>query len=946
MRYRYFLLPIILMLAWPSSQGYTQSLDLLEALYTKETRQISVSDSVNLAADVYLPIPKRDIKVPVNFGQLNIDSLTVFPKGRQYLIYDSVNGKPAKNPRELPFLLQRTPYSRSGQESLGALTFLGYGVAIQNNRGRFDSEGTYLPFVSNAWETHNYHPAFNHILDKRSTSNPRNSNYHADGKATIEYIIDELQRGVDTNQDGNTDFQVHLNNGSIGMIGGSAAGNSQFQAAASTPPRPADSPGLKGLLPIVATGEYHQSTAFHNGVYRRALVESWIQTTFLDGLVTDSNKVTADNSLYNAINTIKDYPQRKPARAADRAVNYLTAQPFPTGKPAYYPNTPIRSGMDISRAMLNQQGQADPNGSVSRYQWLDVPTYHLTGWWDIFINGQINTWQNMAKYTDLSKNSLVIGPWTHQRIGQQEVGDIRFPDNVDQFTGDINLEGQGFTETLQGELLPWLRSTLNQNAYKRIGEPTFVIRSTPGFKDAGQVEYRAPAKDYKVSYRDMLAFLNGQKGLSGFPVAIKGPFGNVNNQKLSIPAIQVPGFEGLDQGPVPTNPFAQTPPVRIYMAGPEGSQSTGNYWLGADTFPPQREDLETLEVYWQGGQKLGVRKPDSMVADTYQHDPTKPVATIGGNNLVLRKNGKFNQGPKNLDNFEQTTMPDGQSLEWKTQPIADSMAILGTPAMHLRISSDYVDSTFREALTNTHFFVRVLDVYPDGREILVTEGAVNTHARAFSKQLAQKPALDHQPPFTIDTTSFSNIETGTPYQLTFNLLPIGYTFGPDHRLKVVITSSNYPKYQVSPGLPLNTDSFFRWSPMSPGSLQHPSGYGRPQILEQTVYSGPGNSTRLTLPVMGKSLEPRPEPQTSREVKAKSRLKVFPNPVQQQLYGELPTNETYQIHLKAATGQVLRQLQTSGSFRLSMEGLAEGLYILQIRKNGKVQASRKVMKQAF
>ncbi len=935
-----FAIPCFLLMAQAS---FGQNTNLLDALYSKQKQKIPVSDSVSLVADVYMPIPKKDIKVPVNAGPLNIDSLTIFPAGQQYLIYDSVNGKAAKNPRELPFLLQRTPYKRSGQEGLGALAFLGYGVMIQNNRGRYESEGVYYPFVSNTWKTQAYHPAFNHTLDKRSKNNPQNSNYHSDGRTTIDYLIHDFKRPVDTNQDGMNDATVNFTNGSIGMIGGSAAGNSQFQAAASIPSKPADSPGLKSLLPIVATGEYHQSTAFHNGVYRRALVESWIKSTFLDGLVTDASKVAADQSLFNTNNTIKDYPPQQPTKAADKAVSYLTAQPFPTGKPTYYPNSPIRSEMDISRAMVNQQGQADTNGNFSRYNWMDVPTYHLTGWWDIFINGQINTWQNMAKYNNLDKNLLVIGPWTHQRIGQQAVGDVQFPDNVDQVIGDINLKGQNFKETVQGELLPWLRSTLNRNAFKNIGKPTFVIRATPGFKEADQVEYRAPSADYKINYHDMLAFLNGEKGLSDFPIAIKGPLGNVTNQKIDIPAFQVPGFQGLENLSTSKNPFSQTSDVRLYMAGPDESSSKGNYWISADTFPPQLAGLSHQKLYWQGDQKLGARKPDIPVSATYRHDPTKPVETIGGNNLVLRKDGDLNQGPKNLKPYQQSTMPADQSLVWQTKPIDDSLAILGTPEMQMRVSTAYADSTFQESLTNTHFFVRVLDVYPDGREILVTEGAVNTHARDFAEKLAQQPEKDHQPPFTIDTTSFSNIETGTTYQLTFNLLPIGYTLGPDHRLKVVITSSNDPKYHVAPGLPLDPDSFFRWSPLSPGSLEHPSGYSKPHVLEQTVYSNKSQPTRLELPVWGKPLVKRPQP-SGFNSQSEVALKVYPNPVRDQLHGKLPSNEGYQLYLKSATGQVLRHARVTGSFRLSMEGLNSGFYFLQVRKNGKILGTEKVVKQ--
>ena len=918
---------------------------LLENLYTKQTRAIPVSDTVSLAADVYLPIPERDIKVPVNLGQFNIDSITVFPKGQQYLVYDSVNGQPAANPRELPFLLQRTPYQRGGQAGLGALTFLGYGIAIQNNRGRFDSEGVYYPFVSNSWETEAYHPGFNHTLDGRDPADPTNSNTHADGRATVKQLVNGLKRRIDTDQDGNTNKQINLSNGSIGMIGGSAAGNTQFQAAASIPPTSPDSPGLKSLLPVVATGEYHQSTAYHNGVYRRSLVETWIQGTFLNGLQTDPADVAQDTTRTNALHTIKDYPQNTPAQAADQAVEYLTSRAFPDGKPGYYPSTPMRSDFDISRALLNEQGQPDPDGQVSRYNWLDVPTYHLTGWWDIFINGQINTWQNMAKYTDLDKNLLVIGPWTHQKIGQQDIGDVRFPDNVDQFTGSLDISSRNFNQVLDSELVPWLRSTLNRNAYKRTGEPTFVLRTTPGFKDAGGIEYKAPATDYRVPYQQMLNFLNGNGSLDNFPVAVKTPFG-VDTQRFNIPATQVPGFEGLQNLSAPSESFAETPSVRVYIAGPDGSKQYGNYWLGADTFPVQQQALTQQQLYWQGGAQLGAEEPSRADSATYRHDPSEPLETIGGNNLVLRKNGELNQGPKNLKPFESSTMPAANSLQWQTKAIEDSLSILDTPKMRMHISTNYDDSTFQETLTNTHFFVRVLDVYPDGREIQVTEGAVNAHARNHAAKRADDPALDHQPPFRADTTAFRNLRVNQQYELTFNLLPIGYTFADSHRLKVVITSSNFPKYQTSPGLPLNPDSFFRWNPASGALAQHPSGYTEPKVLENTVYAGSSQQTALSLPVFGKPLQPRPRTADTTRLPSRQQpeLTIYPNPVRKRLRGELESPEQHQLLLKSITGKRLRQRRVKGRFALDVSSLPPGMYVLQVQQEGSIERTRKIIKQ--
>jgi predicted acyl esterase len=101
--------------------------------------------------------------------------------------------------------------------------------------------------------------------------------------------------------------------------------------------------------------------------------------------------------------------------------------------------------MDITRAMVDENGEGSLNGTHSRYTNMEVPAYHLTGWWDIFIDGQIETWANMRKHLDRSKKNyklqkLVIGPWAHQTIGQRTTGDMTYPGNV------IDLIGLNFDE--------------------------------------------------------------------------------------------------------------------------------------------------------------------------------------------------------------------------------------------------------------------------------------------------------------------------------------------------------------------------------------------------------------------------------------------------------------------------------------------------------------------
>src|SRR5262249_41340756 len=114
---------------------------------------------------------------------------------------------------------------------------------------------------------------------------------------------------------------------------------------------------------------------------------------------------------------------------------------------AHYPNSKFRGIMDISYAPLNAQGQSDPHGTVNRYTNLQLPCFNVSGWWDIFTEGQIQTWQNLMRYSNPGiKNyqKLVIGPWAHQTTGTRATGDMiqepngmdyRYKENVSQVLG-------------------------------------------------------------------------------------------------------------------------------------------------------------------------------------------------------------------------------------------------------------------------------------------------------------------------------------------------------------------------------------------------------------------------------------------------------------------------------------------------------------------------------
>ena len=199
------------------------------------------------------------------------------------------------------------------------------------------------------------------------------------------------------------------------MVGASAFALPQLQVAASQYIDPTkEIPGAKGQLTIIASAENYNTTLYHNGVFRQNLVAEW-----LGGSLNDmQNSPQGDSNLQNAIHSPYDYGLSNENEVIQRSIDQYTTHRF-TGQPMTnaYPNSLARYETDISRAPIDLNGQSSLNGSRSRYENMQVPTYHLSGW-RIFCGWSI---ENMAKLKDAYEYSakLIIGPWAHFTISMQ-----------------------------------------------------------------------------------------------------------------------------------------------------------------------------------------------------------------------------------------------------------------------------------------------------------------------------------------------------------------------------------------------------------------------------------------------------------------------------------------------------------------------------------------------
>ncbi len=932
-------------------------------LCTKQTMHFTMPDGIILESDMYLPILRDCLLVPISipnpFDNNNpfTANLQVLPRGKQIIIYDSLNGQPNPNPFQLPIVFSRTPYAKgSFATEAAAVCLLGNAYIYQDMRGRYESQGVYLPLMSDGWNKNPYHPMYKHVLDITDTSDARNGNRHEDGYNSIQFILDSLYRQYDIDGDGTMEtFNPGI--GRIAMFGASALGYNQFQAAAAHKINPTQ-PGLKALFPIVAPGEFFNSTGFVNGVFRDRLVTGWLKGQIFTS--TDDDLIPIDSSIDNNIHTSRDYLLPNKFQAANLSIDHFATVRYAGGPAGYYPNSIGRADMDISRAMVNSQGEGDANGTVSRYTNMEVPAFNLTGWYDIFIDGQIQTWANMRKHLNPAYNNrklqkIVIGPWAHQTTGSQTTGDVTYPSNVGDILGfdlgEIDVDNIPIGKILNSDLISWFRYNLNYDTTQFIGEPKVLLPESPYWQDSPIqfVKIRFPAEDIKLTLPQLLAFMNGTGGIDNVKIELKLEVPLLppatTSLTIPIPALGSPLIDGLGSDAIPpakqVDFLNDVPNVRFYVIGPieDGvpeNTNMGNYWFPADTFPLV-DGITWNKFYMHTDGKFNPAPPASEEGFvTYVHDPDDPIATIGGNNMIERTPDglRDSQGQFNLadERYSDYTMTRPGVVSFQTDIIQDSLCVIGFPIANIWAKSN--PNGLTSGPTDTDFFIRILDVYPDGKELYVTEGAVNARARDYARGLAENPAADENYPYPNDDVPFTNIEANQLYEYKFKMYPLGYTFGKGHRVKILISSSNFTRYQVNPNLPIEDGDFFRRKPGDGQTYVFNNTEMEPRVAVQRLHISDMNQCWIDLPVYSQNILSA----DGTPVKDIAVLEVFPNPTADLVNLYMNRNSQYSITVYNIQGQQVLSTTVNGNqTQLDVRGLNNGIYSIRVidTKTGKV-----------
>ncbi len=335
------------------------------------------------------------------------------------------------------------------------------------------------------------------------------------------------------------------------------------------------------------------------------------------------------------------------------------------------------------------------------------------------------------------------------------------------------------------------------------------------------------------------------------------------------------------------NGWEDSPYVQYFQMGE-------NSWQTSDSWPP--DEVFEQPLYLHDDQFIRYDPPTYASASLdYNYDPEDPSPTVGGRTLALDLDqGPYDQGP----DVESRT----DHLIFSTGLLQEALPVQGKIRVTLFVSSDRID---------TDVVLRLTDVFPDGRSMLIGESILRMHFRNGN---------------TIADTAY--MEPGAVYEVELEFDHLAHTFDLNHQLRLIITSSNYPRYNRN---------------MNTGGIMYPNGnidtLVDPLVATNTVFTGQDYPSAMVLPLAAGGAV-----STSELKKTPLDLVVAPNPTEG-LTIITGIEEWKAIEVMNLQGQtIFRDLAGGiGDYQLNTADWSEGIYMVKVEQhNSEVRLGKLVV----
>lgn len=253
--------------------------------------------------------------------------------------------------------------------------------------------------------------------------------------------------------------------------------------------------------------------------------------------------------------------------------------------------------------------------------------------------------------------------------------------------------------------------------------------------------------------------------------------------------------------------------VRLFVMGSgdghkseDGKIFHGGEWREVADYPPP--EVKYTKYYLHGDGKLAANMPAERNSETsFEFDPDNPVPTIGGCTCCARDimtDGAWNQwGGEHTWTWPVPVPLSARNdiIVFQSDPLERDTEIIGPVRVKLWASSSAVD---------TDFTAKLIDVYPSGKDfpagfdLIMGDGIIRARFRESDKE-----------------EKF--MTPGEIYEFNIKLDPCCNIFKKGHRIRVDISSSNFPRFDVNPnsGEPPNEN---RLTVIATNTIYHDANY--------------------------------------------------------------------------------------------------------------------------
>jgi putative CocE/NonD family hydrolase len=269
--------------------------------------------------------------------------------------------------------------------------------------------------------------------------------------------------------------------------------------------------------------------------------------------------------------------------------------------------------------------------------------------------------------------------------------------------------------------------------------------------------------------------------------------------------------------------IADTRPVSYFRMGGGSGRKTaggrldhGGQWQTSDSWPPGGCQDYYLYMHLDGA--LRENACDTAGCLQYRYDPKDPVPTIGGavtSGEPVMHGGAFDQVETEAV-FKYSGVPAGQALSrrrdvlvFQTEILDRALVVSGAITITLFVGSNCPDTDFTAKLIDVH---PASPAYPDGYAMNITDGIF---------RMRYRDGWDHE----------AQMAEGDVYAIRIEPFATSNIFQAGHRLRIDISSSNYPHFDINP----NTGA----------PEGHPS---EPRIARNRVHLGPTHRSSVCLSI--------------------------------------------------------------------------------------------------